>query len=84
MAQRRLTMETMPTHLLEALKVTLALQPADEMQRMVQREIINDVHRALEARPQRIVVNQSSVSVVKGARDPAPGTLRACRHRHGP
>jgi Protein of unknown function (DUF4239) len=67
MAQRRLTMETMPTDLIEALKVALALQPADETQRMVQREIINDVHRALEARRQRIVVSQSSVSVVKWA-----------------
>ena len=34
---------------------------------MVQREIINDVHRALEARHQRIVVSQTSVSVVKWA-----------------
>ena len=67
MAQRRLTMETMPTHLIDARKVALALQPADETQRMVQREIINDVHRALEARRQRIVVSQTSVSVVKWA-----------------
>ncbi|MET0380606.1 MAG: DUF4239 domain-containing protein [Methyloceanibacter sp.] len=67
MAQRRLTMETMPTHLIEALRVALALQPADETQKMVQREIINDVHRALEARHQRIVVSQTSVSVVKWA-----------------
>ena len=65
MAQRRLTMET--THLIDARKVALALQPADETQRMVQREIINDVHRALEARRQRIVVSQTSVSVVKWA-----------------
>ena len=32
MAKRRLTMETMPTHLIEALKVTLALQAAEETQ----------------------------------------------------
>jgi positive regulator of sigma E activity len=49
------------------LKVTLALQPADETQRTVQREIINDLHRALEARRQRIVVSNSSVSSVKWA-----------------
>lgn len=67
MAQRRLTMETLPTHLIEALKVTLAFQPADETQRTVQREIINDLHRALEARRQRIVVSQSSISAVKWA-----------------
>jgi uncharacterized MnhB-related membrane protein len=34
---------------------------------MAQREIINDVHRALEARRQRIVVSQTSVSAVKWA-----------------
>jgi Protein of unknown function (DUF4239) len=67
MAKRRLTMETMPTHLIEALKITLALQPADETQRTVQHEIVSDLHRALEARRQRIVVSQSSVSVVKWA-----------------
>ena len=67
MAQQRLTMETLPTHLIEALSVTLALQPADETQRTVQREIVNDLHRALEARRQRIVVSQGSVSVVKWA-----------------
>ena len=67
MAKRRLTMATLPTHLIDALKVTLALQPADETQRTVQREIINDLHRALEARRQRIVVSQSSVSAVKWA-----------------
>jgi hypothetical protein len=33
----------------------------------VQHEIINDLHRALEARRQRIVVSQGSVSVVKWA-----------------
>jgi hypothetical protein len=38
-----------------------------ETQSMVQREIINDVHRALEARRQRIVVSQTSVSAVKWA-----------------
>jgi hypothetical protein len=67
MVHRQLTMATLPTHLIEALKVALVWQPADETQRMVQREIINDVHRALEARRQRIVVSQSSVSVVKWA-----------------
>jgi positive regulator of sigma E activity len=35
--------------------------------RTVQHEIVSDLHRALEARRQRIVVSQSSVSVVKWA-----------------
>src|SRR5262245_34480934 len=67
MAQQRLTMETMPTHLIEAMKITFALQPTDETQPTVQREIVSDLHRALDARRQRIVVSQSSVSVVKWA-----------------
>lgn len=67
MAQRRLTMETLPTHLIEALSLTLAFQPADETQRTVQREIMSALHRALDARRQRIVISQSSVSVVKWA-----------------
>jgi hypothetical protein len=67
MAKRRLTMARLPTHLIDALSLTLAFQPADETQRTVQREIISDLHRALESRRQRIVVSQSSVSVVKWA-----------------
>jgi hypothetical protein len=57
----------MPTHLIERLKITLALQPAHETQRTVQREIVSDLHPALEARRQRIVVSQTSVSAVKWA-----------------
>jgi hypothetical protein len=53
--------------LIEAMKITLALQPADETQRTVQHEIINYLHRALEARRQRIVISQSSVSAVEWA-----------------
>ena len=67
MATHRLTMATLPTHLIDALKFTLALNAADEMQRTAQREIINDLHRALDARRQRIVVSNSSVSSVKWA-----------------
>jgi positive regulator of sigma E activity len=67
MAHHHLTMATLPARLIDALKVTLALDPADETQRTAQREIINDLHRALESRRQRIVISQSSVSVVKWA-----------------
>ena len=67
MAQRRMTLETRATHLVEALRLTLALAPADETQKTVQREMVTALHRALEARRQRIVISQSSVSAVKWA-----------------
>lgn len=67
MAKRQMTLAPLPTHLIEGLKVTLAVNPADESQKTAQREIINELRRALDARRQRIVVSQSSVSVVKWA-----------------
>jgi Protein of unknown function (DUF4239) len=67
MAQQRLTIEALPKHLVESLRLILALKPADEAQRTAQREIINDLHRALDARRQRIVVSQISVSPIKWA-----------------
>lgn len=67
MAEQRLTLATLPTTLIEALQVTLALNPVDETQRTAQREIVSDLRQALEARRQRIVVSQSSVSSVKWA-----------------
>jgi hypothetical protein len=67
MAAQRMTIAALPSHLVDALRVTLALKPADEIQRTAQREIISDLHRALDARRQRIVVSQSSVSPIKWA-----------------
>lgn len=67
MAKRQMTLAPLPTHLIEGLKVTLAVNPADESQKTAQREIINELRWALDARRQRIVVSQSSVSVVKWA-----------------
>src|SRR4029450_9876298 len=64
MAQQRLTIEALPKHLVESLRLILALKPADEAQRTAQREIINDLHRALDARRQRIVVSQISVTPI--------------------
>jgi hypothetical protein len=45
----------------------LNLKPADESQATMQREIVDFLGKAAEARRQRIVISQSSVSPVKWA-----------------
>jgi hypothetical protein len=63
----RLTLATLPTAPVEALQLTVSLKPQDEAQRTAQREIVAALHRALDARRQRIIVSQSNVSPVKWA-----------------
>jgi hypothetical protein len=72
MAKRQMTLAPLPTHLIEGLKVTLAVNPADESQKTAQREIINELRRALDARRQRIVVSKV-LTIVK------PGKGRCAR-----
>jgi hypothetical protein len=67
MAQQRATLETLPQALVQCLEVTLNLKPADESQAIAQREIVNFVDKAAEARRQRIVISQLSISPVKWA-----------------
>ena len=67
MAQRRLTLSTLATSLIEALHDTLNLKPADDSQRIAQSEIIKAIDTAADARRQRIVVSQSAVGTVKWA-----------------
>ena len=67
MARRKLTLSTLPTSLIEALRVTLELKPADDSQRIAQSEMVKAIHTALDARRQRIVVSQSGVGTVKWA-----------------
>ena len=57
----------LPSALIEALQTTLAIMPADEGQRTAQHEIITALEFALEARRQRIIISQSTVSTVKWA-----------------
>jgi len=57
----------LPSHLVEALKTTFSITPADEGQRTAQREIISALENALDARRQRIIISQSRVSPVKWA-----------------
>jgi hypothetical protein len=67
MASGRANLSTLPTALIDAFKTTIAVTPADESQRTVQHEIITALEDALEARRQRIVISQSTVTAVKWA-----------------
>ena len=65
MTQRRATLATLPTALIEALHVTFGLKPADDSQRAVQLEMVKELHTALDARRQRIVISESALGTVK-------------------
>jgi hypothetical protein len=65
MVQQRATLATLPTALIEALHETLALKPADDSQRAAQPEMVKELHIALDARRQRIVISESSLGTVK-------------------
>jgi hypothetical protein len=60
---KKITMRitTLPTHLVEAQQLTVLLKPQDESQRTAQREIVAALHRALDARRQRIIISQSEL-----------------------
>src|SRR4029453_6197271 len=65
MAQHRMTLAALPTALIEALHDTLALKPADDSQRAAQSEMVKELHTALDARGQRIVISESALGTVK-------------------
>lgn len=65
MAQQRATLAPLPTALIEALHVVLAITPADDSKRTVQPELLRALNAALDARRQRIVVSESAVGSVK-------------------
>src|SRR5215831_17689962 len=67
MAQERLTLGSWASHLVEAQRLTVLMKPQDESQRTAQREIVAALHRALDARRQRIIISQSEVGPVKWA-----------------
>jgi Protein of unknown function (DUF4239) len=67
MAHQRLTLGTLPTAMVEALQLTISLKPQDESQRIAQREMVSALHRAADARRQRIILSQSTVGPVKWA-----------------
>ncbi len=65
MAHQQATLSAPPAALIEALWTALALSPSSDGQRTAQSEIVNALEKALDARRQRIVVSQSSVSAIK-------------------
>jgi hypothetical protein len=67
MAHQHADLTALPTHLIEALKTTLAATPADDGQKMARQEILKALETALDARRQRIIVSQSAVSSIKWA-----------------
>jgi positive regulator of sigma E activity len=67
MAHEHLTIASLSTHLVEALRLTISLKPQDESQRTAQREIVTALRTALNARRQRIIISQSEVGPVKWA-----------------
>jgi hypothetical protein len=67
MAHEHITLTTLPTHLVKAQQLIVSLKPQDESQRTAQREIVAALHRALDARRQRIIISQSEVGPVKWA-----------------
>ena len=56
----------LPTALIEALHETLALKPADDSQRAAQSEMVKEIHAALDARRQRIVISESALGRLNG------------------
>ena len=67
MARQQATLKELPVNLVEALKVTFALSGLDDNQKMAQREIVTGLERALDARRQRIILSQSTVTPIKWA-----------------
>jgi hypothetical protein len=65
MAQRHATLTKRGESLIEALKIALTLTPVDEGQKIAQREIVTMLENALDARRQRIIISQSTVSSIK-------------------
>ena len=67
MKRRGATLTMIPTPLAEALGLALRLTTHGDGQVTAQREIVNSLQAALEARRQRILISQSSLNWVKSA-----------------
>ena len=67
MAEQRASLTMPPTPLIEALQRVLTYTPINDGQRTAQHEIASSLEKTLDARRQRIVVSQSTVSSVKWA-----------------
>jgi len=67
MARHGLSLKDLPESLIEALKTTLALSAVDESQRTAQREMVTGLEKAFDARRQRVILSQSTITPVKWA-----------------
>jgi hypothetical protein len=67
MAEQHESLKDLPRALIEALESTLALTPQNDSQKTAQREIVGMLEKALDARRQRIILSQSSITPVKWA-----------------
>src|SRR6516162_427897 len=65
MAAHRATLATLPQALVQCLDVALDMKPADESQAIAQREIVDFLGKAAEARRQHIIISQFGVGPVK-------------------
>jgi len=65
MAHQRARLGKVPRHLVAALDATLSLTPQDDGQRLAQNAIVRSIETALDARRQRIIISQSTVSGIK-------------------
>lgn len=65
MAQQQETLRDLPITLIEALKITLALTPNSESQKVAMHEIVAALEKALDARRQRIILSQSTITPIK-------------------
>jgi hypothetical protein len=65
MAHQRATLTVIPAPLAEALRLAIGLSPRTEGETAAQREIVDSLESALDARRQRIIVSESSVNWVK-------------------
>jgi hypothetical protein len=65
MAHQSARLTVIPTPLAQALQLAIGLSPRTEGQKAAQREIVDSLQTALDARRQRIIVSESSVNWVK-------------------
>jgi uncharacterized membrane-anchored protein YhcB (DUF1043 family) len=65
MAHQRATLTVIPVPLAQALLLAIGLSPHTEGQKAAQRELVDSLQTALDARRQRIIVSESSVNWVK-------------------
>ena len=65
MARRNATLTIAPPRLAEALRLALTLNPHGDGQVAAQREVVEALQSALEARRQRIILSRSSINWVK-------------------